>query len=295
MASLFSRLSGGLSKTRQRLGTWFPTKRKTLSDNDWIAIEDALISADCGASLSDSLIKKAKKTNTLEGLESAMLSEMPPQSEFILPQKKPFILLVVGVNGTGKTTSIGKLAAMFKAQNKRVIIGAADTFRAAATEQLALWAERAGADIVRQHDGADPSAVAFDTIKRGLARNYDVIIIDTAGRVQTDAGLMQELAKVQRVIGKAYAGAPHEVWQVLDASTGQNAVAQLGKFRQTAKVSGIIITKLDGSAKGGVVLQLIARFGIPVRYIGVGETMDDLLPFSANDFVRSLLPTIDKD
>jgi len=206
------------------------------------------------------------------------------------PASGPFVLLVVGVNGTGKTTTIGKLATMFRQQGKSVLVGAGDTFRAAAVEQLAVWVDRAGADLVRQHDGADPAAVAFDTVQRGLARNYDVVIVDTAGRVQTDRGLMDELAKVRRVITKAYPEAPHEVWQVVDGATGQNAVVQVEKFREVAGTSGLIVTKLDGSGKGGIVLQLSYKFGLPIRYIGVGETLEDLMPFNAEEFIDSLLP-----
>jgi len=179
---------------------------------------------------------------------------------------------------------------MFRQQGRSVLVGAADTFRAAAVEQLAVWVERAGAEMVRQHEGADPAAVAFDTIQRGVARNYDVVIIDTAGRVQTDRGLMDELAKVRRVITKAYPEAPHEVWQVVDGGTGQNAVMQVDKFREVAGTSGLIVTKLDGSGKGGIVLQLSHRFGLPIRYVGVGESLEDLMAFDGEAFVTSLLP-----
>ena len=171
-----------------------------------------------------------------------------------------------------------------------MLVGACDTFRAAAMDQLAVWVERAGADLVRQENGADPAAVAFDTVRRGVARDYDVVIIDTAGRVQTDKGLMDELGKVRRVIGKALDGAPHEVWQVVDGGTGQNAVVQVEKFREVAGTTGLIVTKLDGTAKGGIVLQLVGRFGLPIRYAGVGETLEDLIPFDEDDFVTSLLP-----
>jgi fused signal recognition particle receptor len=171
-----------------------------------------------------------------------------------------------------------------------VLVGAADTFRAAAVEQLAVWVERAGGDMVRQQAGADPAAVAYDAISRGVARGYDVVIVDTAGRVQTDRGLMDELAKVRRVIEKAHAGAPHEVWQVVDGGTGQNAVVQVERFREVAGTTGLIVTKLDGTAKGGIVLQLAERFDLPIRYVGVGEDLGDLLPFDKGDFVNSLLP-----
>jgi len=226
----------------------------------------------------------------VQALKESMLSMLPDVKPVNEPASGPFVLLVVGVNGTGKTTTIGKIATMFRQQGKSVLVGAADTFRAAAVEQLAVWVERAGADMVRQHEGADPAAVAFDTIQRGVARNYDVAIVDTAGRVQTDRGLMDELAKVRRVISKAYPEAPHEVWQVVDGGTGQNAVAQVEKFREVAGTSGLIVTKLDGSGKGGIVLQLSHKFGLPVRYVGVGETLEDLMPFNAESFIDSLLP-----
>jgi fused signal recognition particle receptor len=224
-----------------------------------------------------------------------MVSRLANPKPIEYPASGPFVLLVVGVNGTGKTTTIGKLATMFAGEGKKVLVGAADTFRAAAVEQLAVWVERAGADMIRQHDGADPASVAFDTVQSGVARNYDVVIVDTAGRVQTDKGLMDELAKVRRVITKAYPHAPHEVWQVVDAGTGQNAVAQVEKFREVAGTSGLIVTKLDGSGKGGIVLQLADKFHLPIRYVGVGETLEDLMPFDAEAFVSGLLPLQSND
>lgn len=293
MVSFFSRLKKGLTRSRDGLSQLVPTRDvDTLTDADWMDIEDGLIMADCGAELVESLLAGVRKRRggSVEALKGAMLAMMPEQRPVARPDSGPFVLLVVGVNGTGKTTTIGKLATMFRQEGKSVLIGAGDTFRAAAVEQLAVWAERAGADIVRQHDGADPAAVAFDTIQRGVAKGYDVIIIDTAGRVQTDKGLMDELAKVRRVIAKAHAGAPHEVWQVVDGGTGQNAVMQVEKFHEVAGSSGLIVTKLDGSGKGGIVLQLVNRFGLPVRYVGVGETLEDLMPFDAEAFVGSLLP-----
>ena len=288
--SIFKRLSKGLSKSRDGLAAMFPKASKDrLSDAEWQDIEDALIMADCGAPLAMRLIEQAKKTpqplQTLRQLMKATLEHDTP-----IQEAKPFVLLVAGVNGTGKTTTIGKLANMYAAQGKRVLIGAADTFRAAAVEQLAVWVDRAGADIVKQAEGADPASVAFDTISRGIAKAYDVIMIDTAGRVQTDIGLMNELAKVYRVIGKALDGAPHEVWHVVDGGTGQNAVAQVEKFREAIHTTGLIVTKLDGTGKGGILLQLCDKFKLPVRYVGVGETLEDLMPFNPDDYIDSLLP-----
>jgi len=293
--SFFNRLKQGLSRSREGLAQLLPERDAVrLSDADWADVEDGLILADCGADTALALVGKARKSSRpMDGLKTAMLQMFPDEKPLKLPLGGPFVLLVVGVNGTGKTTTIGKLATMFRAEGKRVVVGACDTFRAAAIEQLAVWVERAGADLVRQLDGADPAAVAFDAVQRGISREYDVVIIDTAGRVQTDKGLMDELGKVRRVIGKALGGAPHEVWQVVDAGTGQNAVAQVEKFREVAGTSGLIVTKLDGTGKGGIVLQLVHRFGLPVRYVGVGEALEDMMPFDADDFVNGLIPDVE--
>lgn len=293
MSSFFSRLKNGLSRSRDTLAQMVPGGAvEALSEDDWLDIEDGLIMADCGAELSAQLVKKARKRRgaSVGILKESMVSMLPEADPIKAADSGPFVLLVVGVNGTGKTTTIGKLATMFRQQGKSVLVGAGDTFRAAAVEQLAVWVERAGADMVRQHEGADPASVAFDTVQRGVARNYDVVIVDTAGRVQTDRGLMDELAKVRRVITKAYPDAPHEVWQVVDGGTGQNAVVQVEKFREVAGTTGLIVTKLDGSGKGGIVLQLSHKFGLPIRYVGVGETLEDLMAFNAEEFVSGLLP-----
>jgi len=293
LSTFFSRLKKGLSRSRDTLAQMVPGGAvDALSEEEWVDIEDGLIMADCGGELSGSLVQKARKYrgSSIEALKTSMLDMLPEITPVNESASGPFVLLVVGVNGTGKTTTIGKLATMFRQQGKSVLVGAGDTFRAAAVEQLAVWVERAGADLVRQHEGADPAAVAFDTVQRGIARNYDVVIVDTAGRVQTDRGLMDELAKVRRVITKAYPEAPHEVWQVVDGGTGQNAIVQVEKFREVAGTSGLIVTKLDGSGKGGIVLQLSHKFGLPIRYIGVGETLEDLMPFNGEEFVDSLLP-----
>jgi len=293
LSSLFSRLKKGLSRSREGIAQILPANRGAeLTEADWQAIEDGLIMADCGAGLALQLVAMASKNrrDPMASLRAAMHGIFSDSRPIQWPQEGPLVLLVVGVNGTGKTTTIGKLAALFRRQGKRVLIAAADTFRAAAVDQLTVWAERAGADIVRQAEGADPAAVAFDAVKRGKARGYDLVIVDTAGRVQTDCGLMQELAKVRRVIGKAQAGAPHETWHIVDAGTGQNAVMQVEQFRKVSGTTGLIVTKLDGSAKGGIVLQLARTFGLPIRYIGVGEAKDDLLPFDADAFVQTLLP-----
>jgi len=297
LSTFFNRLKKGLSRSRGELAQMLPGKEtKDLSEDDWMNIEDGLIMADCGAETAASLIARARKSRVpLGALRAAMLETFPARQPVACPTDGPFVLLVVGVNGTGKTTTIGKLATQFRSEGKKVLVGACDTFRAAAMDQLAVWVERAGADLVRQDDGADPAAVAFDTVQRGMARRYDVVIIDTAGRVQTDKGLMDELGKVKRVIAKALDGAPHEVWQVVDGGTGQNAIVQVEKFREVAGTSGLIVTKLDGTAKGGIVLQLTSRFGLPIRHAGVGEALEDLVSFDAQDFVNSLLPDFKDD
>lgn len=201
----------------------------------------------------------------------------------------PYVVLIVGVNGVGKTTSIGKLAHRFKNQDKKVMLGAADTFRAAAVDQLNIWAERAGVPIVQQGQHADPAAVAFDTVQSGVAKGMDVILVDTAGRLHNKGSLMEELAKIKRVMGKVSDEYPHDVWLVLDASTGQNAINQAKAFQEVVDVSGLILTKLDGTAKGGIVLGISHELQVPVRYIGTGEGLDDLAPFDAEAFVSKMM------
>jgi len=198
------------------------------------------------------------------------------------------VLLVIGVNGSGKTTTIGKLAAKLVADGKRVLLAAGDTFRAAATEQLEIWANRVGATLVRGKEGSDPSSVIFEGVKRGVSEGFDVVIADTAGRLHTKTDLMDELQKIRRVLGKAAPGAPHETWLVVDSTNGQNAIAQARIFTEAMQVSGIVLTKLDGTAKGGVVLGIADQLQIPVRYIGIGERVDDLRQFDAEEFVEAL-------
>ncbi|MBF0281641.1 MAG: signal recognition particle-docking protein FtsY [Zetaproteobacteria bacterium] len=289
--SLFSRLSAGLKRSRESFSAILPKSKKVMTEADWQDIEDALVMADCGAHLAAEMVELAKRDSRdpRGSLARAMRSRLRCDKPMNVPQSGPFVLLVVGVNGTGKTTTIGKLATMYRQQGKKVLIGAGDTFRAAAVEQLEVWVNRAGADIVKQQTGADPASVAFDTVQRGISRGYDVVIVDTAGRVQTDKGLMDELGKVRRVIAKSLEGAPHEVWHVVDGGTGQNALAQVDKFRDTAGTTGLIVTKLDGTAKGGILVQLVERFMLPIRYVGVGETLEDLMEFDAENFSNSLL------
>jgi fused signal recognition particle receptor len=267
-------------------------------------LEEALITADVGVETTLAIIDEVQKkvqhdkyVNTselnqlLQNAISSMLVDVPDDtfhSFQIPPDKKPYILLVVGVNGVGKTTTIGKLAHQFKQAGNQVMLGAADTFRAAAVDQLTIWSERVGVPIVKQPMGSDPSAVAFDTVTSALAKKSDVVIIDTAGRLHNKQHLMDELGKIKRAIGKVIPGAPHDVLLVLDGSTGQNALEQAKHFTATTQVTELAITKLDGTARGGVVLAIAHQFKIPVKYIGVGEKMDDLLLFDKKEFVHSL-------
>jgi fused signal recognition particle receptor len=267
-------------------------------------LEDALVSADVGIDTTIQIIGRVEKrvakdkylnmgelNRILQEEIEAMLVDAPGTNQYsfdsTLPAK-PYVILVVGVNGVGKTTSIGKLAHNFKKAGKQVLLGAADTFRAAAVEQLTIWSERVGVPIVKQDMGSDPAAVAFDTVQSGVSRGSDVIIIDTAGRLHNKAYLMEELSKIKRVIQKLIPEAPHEVMLVLDGSTGQNALEQARHFTAATEVTALTITKLDGTAKGGVVLAIANQFKIPVKFIGVGEKMEDLLVFDKHEFVDSL-------
>jgi fused signal recognition particle receptor len=243
--------------------------------------------------LVQSLEKRCAGNGAVEGLRDLLKEEIRQRlrleaAPLNLSAATPFVIMVVGVNGVGKTTTIGKLARQFSAQGKKVVLGAGDTFRAAAAEQLAIWGERAGVDVVRHAEGADPAAVAFDAAKAAVARGADVLILDTAGRLHTKVNLMEELKKVRRVLSREIPGAPHETLLVLDATTGQNALVQARLFRDAVEVSGIALTKLDGTAKGGVVVAIGAELGLPVRFVGIGEGVDDLRPFDADMFVDAL-------
>ena len=267
-------------------------------------LEEALVGADVGIETTVRIIKQIEKrvasdkylniselNNILQQEIEAILVDAPDGSyrNFDLPAgKRPYVMLVVGVNGVGKTTTIGKMAYNFKRAGKSVLLGAADTFRAAAVDQLTIWSERVGVPIVKQGMGADPGAVAFDTLQSGIARGVDMVIIDTAGRLHNKAYLMEELSKISRVMKKLLPDAPHEVLLVLDGSTGQNALEQARQFTAATQVTALAITKLDGTAKGGVVLAIADQFRIPVKFIGVGEKMEDLLVFDKHEFVDSL-------
>ena len=298
----FERLKMGLSKTHEnlvgRIDTLLLGKKKIDADT-LEELEEILITADIGVKTAVELIRTLEQRlnrNELEdadALKAALKEELLERlSRYSAPldtgTSAPFVIMVIGVNGVGKTTTIGKLASRYASEGKKVLMAAGDTFRAAAAEQLEIWGRRAGVDVIRHQEGADPSAVAFDACKAALARNCDILIIDTAGRLHTKINLMEEMKKIRRIIGREIAGAPHETLLVLDATTGQNAVSQAKLFKEAASVSGIALTKLDGTAKGGIVVAVSNEFQIPVRYIGVGESAEDLREFDPAQFVEAL-------
>lgn len=272
--------------------------KSRVDDNTLDAIEEALVESDMGVDTTlkiiDNLEERVAKDKfmSFDELVSLLREEISKlvdeEREPVDFSKKPYIILVVGVNGVGKTTTIGKLANYFRKQGKKVILGAADTFRAAAVDQLTIWAERAGVDIVKQSMGSDPASVAFDTAKAAVARGADVAIIDTAGRLHNRIDLMNELTKIRNVVRKVVPDGPHDVMLVLDASTGQNAFQQAKEFSRATDISSLVVTKLDGTAKGGVVVGVSDQFHIPVKFIGVGEYIDDIKPFNKAEFVEQL-------
>ena len=300
-------LDAGLEKTR--VG-FFEKISKAVAGKDTVdeevldELEHVLASSDVGVQTTVEIIRRIEarvardkyvSTADLNGVIRAEIADLMLTTDAARPAgfdaplpNKPHVVMVVGVNGVGKTTSIGKMAHAYRAAGKSVLLGAADTFRAAATEQLDIWATRAGVDIIKQYQGADPAAVAFDTLAAAKTRGSDVVLIDTAGRLHNQVGLMDELAKVRRVMDRQVPGAPHEVLLVLDASTGQNAVAQATAFTASVEVTGLILTKLDGTAKGGIAIRISDEFKIPVKYIGVGEHIEDLQVFSRSRFVEAL-------
>jgi len=307
-------LDEGLQKTNQSFFakiTKAIAGKSTVDEDVLDNLEEALITADVGLDTTIEIIKRIEErvakdkyvnTSELNRILQAEITEVLVDSpennykDFSTPSgKKPYVILVVGVNGVGKTTTIGKLAYNFTKAGKSVLLGAGDTFRAAAVDQLTIWSERTKVPIVKQPMGSDPSAVAFDTVQSGVSRGTDVVIIDTAGRLHNKAHLMDELGKIKRVIQKVIPDAPHEVMLVLDGSTGQNAVEQAKQFTAATDVTAIAITKLDGTAKGGVVLAIANQFRIPVKFIGVGEKMEDLLVFDKHEFVDSLFKLKDSD
>ncbi len=299
----FRRLRENLSKTRQALAAEVQASLfDTLDDEAWERLEEALIMADVGATTTAKVVSQLEleaQGGDLQGGEALtqrlteLLADIARPAEGTIDLlAKPTVIMVAGVNGTGKTTTIGKLAWHVREQTgKSVLVGAADTFRAAAVEQLAEWATRAGADIVTGAEGSDPGAVAFDAVAKGRERGVDVVIVDTAGRLHTQDDLMAELAKVRRVVAKQLPDAPHETLLTVDATTGQNGLRQAKLFSETVPVDGIVLTKLDGTAKGGIALAIAGELGIPVKLIGIGEALEDLRPFDADDFARALLGT----
>ena len=290
----FGRLRESLSKSRRALTEQIAVAAFDPSNaDDWERLEEALIMGDVGVRATAELVQRLEaRGDVAENLNEALADEVAQlfgDPATLDVQHEPTVILVVGVNGTGKTTTIGKLASKLQQHGHSVVVGAADTFRAAAEEQLEIWAERAGADFVGSERGGDPAAVAFDAIAAAQARGRDVVIVDTAGRLHTQTNLMEELAKVRRVIAQKLDGAPHETLLVVDATTGQNGLTQARLFGEAAGVTGVVLTKLDGSAKGGIAVAIGYELGLPVKLIGVGETLDDLRPFDANDFARALI------
>ena len=298
----FDKLKKGLNKTRENLTN--KIEKLVIGyadiDEDFLdELEETLIMADVGVQTTDKLMQavrkgiKKKEINTPEDLKPFLAKEIAAilnngEDTTRVAAEGPTVLLVIGVNGAGKTTTIGKLSAYYQEQGKSVMLAAADTFRAAAIDQLEVWGQRTGAQVIKHEEGSDPAAVAFDAVKAAKARGIDVLIIDTAGRLQTKSNLMQELEKINRVIGREIPGAPHETLLVLDATTGQNAISQAELFTKAAPISGVVLTKLDGTAKGGVVIGIKSQLSMPVKWIGVGEGVEDLRPFNADDFAKAL-------
>jgi fused signal recognition particle receptor len=292
-AGFFTRLRDSLGKTRRAMTEQLAAAAFDPADEEaWERLEEALIAADVGVPTTAELVRRLEARSEVEELGEALAAEAaellgePGRLDL---GERPTVILVVGVNGTGKTTTIGKLASRLSEHGHSVILAAADTFRAAAEEQLEIWAGRAGADFVGSERGGDPAAVAYDAIEAATARGRDVVVVDTAGRLHTQTNLMEELAKVRRVIERRLEGAPHETLLVIDATTGQNGLQQARLFGEAVNVSGVALTKLDGSAKGGVALAIAHELGLPVKLVGVGEGIEDLRPFDPQDFARALL------
>jgi fused signal recognition particle receptor len=288
---LFSRLRDSLSKSRRALTgeiAYAVVAFDPANEADWERLEEALIAGDVGVRATAELVQRLEARGGIADLpdEVAALFGDPPTLDVA---HEPAVILVVGVNGTGKTTTIGKLAAKLSERGRSVLVAAADTYRAAAEEQLEIWAERAGADFVGSERGGDPAAVAYDALDAAVARGREVVIVDTAGRLHTQTNLMEELAKVRRVIAGRLEGAPHETLLVVDATTGQNGLQQARLFGEAVGVTGVVLTKLDGSAKGGVAIPIVYELGLPVKLVGVGEGLDDLRPFDPVDYASALV------
>jgi len=303
----FGRLWSGLQKTRQALteslGAVFSRKRidaETLEE-----LEEALILADLGAQTTEKILQEVTKrvkqktieagaglqAGVIETVRDILLAATPASATDMPARPRPWVLLMVGVNGVGKTTTLGKLAHQFQVAGEKSLLVAADTFRAAAIEQAELWAKRAGVDIIKGQPGGDAAAVAFDAVRAARARQVERVLIDTAGRLHTKAHLMEELKKMRRVLEREMPGAPHDIWLVLDATTGQNGITQVQQFHDSLGLTGLVLTNLDGTAKGGIVINIADQFHVPIRYIGIGEGLDDLRPFDAAEFAAALLET----
>lgn len=306
----FKKFKTGLSKTRDTIITkidYLVRSKGVIDENLLNNVEEILLAGDVGVATTSLIIGNIKRRVREEKYESSdqlvrllkdeigkllHINGTGEEDLFTVPDApRPYVIMVVGINGVGKTTTIGKLAYNYKNAGYKVVIGAADTFRAAANEQLEIWAKRAGVDLIQQVRGSDPAAVAFDSLSSAIANSSDVVIIDTAGRLHTKTNLMEELKKIRRVLDKRMPGAPHEVLLVLDASTGQNGLQQVRLFTEAVEVTGLALTKLDGTAKGGVILAITNELNIPVKYIGVGEQIDDLQPFNRKMFVEALFET----
>lgn len=302
--SLFGRLKQRLTRTSNKLTEGFAALvlgKKTIDDELLEELETQLLTADLGIDATQTIIQDLtqrvarKQLGDADALFNALRDDMvailqPSCQPLIIPEQEgPFVLLMVGINGVGKTTTIGKLAKQFQQQGKSVMLAAGDTFRAAAVEQLQVWGERNNIPVISQHSGADSASVIFDALQAAKARKIDILIADTAGRLHTQSNLMEELKKVKRVMSKLDATAPHEVMLVLDAGTGQNALSQAMQFNESVGVTGLTLSKLDGTAKGGIIFAIAKKTGLPIRYIGVGETIDDLRPFDSEEFVDALL------
>ena len=300
----FERLKESLSKTRENLTAKLEeliNGSAEIDDEFLDELEETLILSDVGPATTDRLMTAVRKgirkreINAPEDLKpflqreiTSILTTDVPSERWAMYLTKPYVILVIGVNGAGKTTTIGKLSAYYRSEGYSVMMAAADTFRAAAIDQIEIWAERTGATLIKHDEGSDPSSVALDAARAAKAREVDVLIVDTAGRLQNKFNLMEELKKINRVLGKGIHGAPHEVLLVLDATTGQNAISQAELFTKAAPVTGLVLTKLDGTAKGGVIIGLMSEMKMPVKWIGVGEGVDDLRPFDAGEFSRAL-------
>jgi len=298
-----SKFKQGLKKTHSKITEGLATAllgKKEIDESIEETLEELLLEADVGIEATEELLDtiteriSRREVGDLNAVLKALrekvveMLEVSEESRLLDSDKKPLVILVLGVNGVGKTTTIGKLAKRFKENGKKVILGAADTFRAAAIEQLEIWAERVGCDIVKHKEGSDPSAVAFDSVKAAVSRDADVVIIDTAGRLHTKENLMKQLEKMKRVISKVIPDAPHRIVLVLDATNGQNALNQAKEFQKITGITDIILTKLDGTAKGGVIIPIVRQLKVPVAFVGVGEKEDDLIPFNPKEYAESL-------